>query len=664
MKTDVIVMGAGLSGLTAAALLARKGLKVTLIEQHYQPGGSCGAFRRGSRTFDQGTAMLFGFGASGFNPHRYVMNQLQQPITVIRHPSLYTPYYDGHPIPFSEDIEQYFSALTELFPEHMDGIRAFYAYMADLYYHAILADPIYMAPSEMTPKDGFLRFLKHPVRLLRLFRLFSQSAGDLLRRFVDSEDVVRFFNKLTSTYCYTLLDETPAILAVTMFMDNHHGGSYYPAGTSQQLPGKLEKSLEEDGGIIHYQTKACSMAFRDGVPYAVTAIRNDGDALTIEADDFIFSGTLSNLYHHVIPHELQSRETLSWIDQLEMTYPSVILYCAVDASVLPEGAQPIEMLANDPQAIDEKEITLYRFSLADHSICPEDEHLIMAIGPTFQKWPHPEDPEYDSDEYLVLKDQETARIMAVLEDHIPGFRAAVRYHSLATPSSIEYYTLKNGGSVAGPKQAMGQDLLKRHPAATQWKNLFVCGEGTVMGTGSPAVTISGVSAANMVLRRRSMKEFSAQDRTENVVIEITADELRKHCDEKGNVLISPNSIDDPYQLQLHDLAVTCQWCSDDACRTSCPYHIDIRGIMRRLECGNLTGARMEVSRSVSIQSHHSISDHFHPCLTCDRQCETQCLHTLIDETSVPIARTLLLLYQRDPHELKAAQTQEEPAGQP
>jgi phytoene dehydrogenase-like protein len=38
-RSDVIVIGAGISGLTAAALLAKSGLNVKLLEQHYQPGG-------------------------------------------------------------------------------------------------------------------------------------------------------------------------------------------------------------------------------------------------------------------------------------------------------------------------------------------------------------------------------------------------------------------------------------------------------------------------------------------------------------------------------------------------------------------------------------------------------------------------------------------------
>jgi prolycopene isomerase len=82
---DVIVIGGGLSGLTAASLLAKRQMKVAVIDKNYNPGGSCGIFKRGSVTFDQGSAMLYGFGESGFNAHRFVFNYLEEPIDIIQH---------------------------------------------------------------------------------------------------------------------------------------------------------------------------------------------------------------------------------------------------------------------------------------------------------------------------------------------------------------------------------------------------------------------------------------------------------------------------------------------------------------------------------------------------------------------------------------------------
>ena len=72
----VIAVGAGVAGLTAAALLANRGLAVTVVEGGDRPGGSYSAFRRLGVTYNLGTAMLFGFGERGFNPHRRLFEEL------------------------------------------------------------------------------------------------------------------------------------------------------------------------------------------------------------------------------------------------------------------------------------------------------------------------------------------------------------------------------------------------------------------------------------------------------------------------------------------------------------------------------------------------------------------------------------------------------------
>ena len=111
MEYDAIIIGGGLSGLTAGSLLAKSGLTVAVIEKSYNPGGSCGVFKRHGVTFDIGAAMLFGFGEKGFNAHRFVFDCLAEPIEVVKHELLYCMHFKGYRISFGADIDDFVEAL-------------------------------------------------------------------------------------------------------------------------------------------------------------------------------------------------------------------------------------------------------------------------------------------------------------------------------------------------------------------------------------------------------------------------------------------------------------------------------------------------------------------------------------------------------------------------
>jgi prolycopene isomerase len=569
MRYDVAIIGAGLSGLTAASLLAKRGLHVAVVDKNYEPGGSCGIFKRNNIIFDQGAAMLYGFGEKGFNAHRFVFNCLEEPIDVIKHDLLYCVNFKGKKIRFWPDVDMFAEELARVFPAEKENIKRFYHDLEIMYRHVMVESPSYATPDETEPDVSSKAFLRHPDSYTRFLGYLDKSARDLLNEYFSDPEIFKFFDKLTSTYCYTTVQEAPAVLAAVMFVDNHVGGSYYPAGSTLFLPGKLEKIIEENDGDMLLENEVVRILFGDGHPSGVELKSGDN----IYADNLIYSGTVWNLYGKLIDRAHLTAQRIEWAASQVPTHPSVVLYAHIHRRVIPEDTAPIEMLVGNPDSLDESEVTAYILSIDDRTLCDENGHVVVAIGPTFADW-------YDgnADDYLLMKEREKARLIAVLERRFPGFTEAVRYAEVATPRTIERYTLKNGGAVAGPKQMLGQHIFHRLHTRSEWDNLFCCGESTVMGTGTPTVTTSGISAANAVLKNLKLEPFKYQPSMKNYVRVVDkpfrAEGLYEGYPEETRAMMREAS--------------RCQYCENPQCSTDTDW--DIRGIMRRVAVGNFAGA--------------------------------------------------------------------------
>jgi prolycopene isomerase len=288
----------------------------------------------------------------------------------------------------------------------------------------------------------------------------------------------------------------------------------------------------------------------------------------------IYAGTVWNLYEKLIDPAYTTEARRNWAKNMVPTYPSVVLYSVVDRNIIPQDTQPIEMLVGNPDQLDESEVTAYILSIDDRTLCADDEHTVLAIGPTFENW-----ATSDPETYQKMKRNEEARLIAVLEKRFPNFSSAVRYAEVATPKTIERYTLKNGGAVAGPKQMLGQHMFRRLHTRSEWDNLFCCGESTVMGTGTPTVTTSGLSAANALLKKLGLQPFVYQQDMKNYVRIV----------EKP---FTEQMLYDTYPEQeqkIMRLARQCRFCEKPSCTNGS--FTDVRGMMRRVASGNFVGAK-------------------------------------------------------------------------
>jgi prolycopene isomerase len=573
---DVIVVGAGLGGMTAASLLAKRGLSVLMVDQQSKPGGSCTSFKREDFVFDVGTAMIYGFGDKGFKPFRFLINELEEPIDIVAHPTLARMTFEGQEIIFWPDVNRFLDELGELYPDEKAALRAFYADLYKMYENIVIKNEVVVPPSEFSARQGLRRLLSDPLGIIKMQKLLSISVKDLLDRYFHTPEIVHFFDKLCSAYAYTTAAETPAVLAATMFLDNHIGGVYYPAGGAQMLPNTIEKAFERDGGQALYHHLVDEILIENRRAYGVRL----SNGVEVFADRVIANATVWNLYGKLVRPEHIPPKRLAWAQSLIPTYPSMTLYIVVDRAALPEGVFPWEIFIENRAVIDHSDLTLYINALVDHTLCPPDKLVIMAIAPNMRTWPSPEDPEYRSKAYKDQKKQEAERMIAQIDQHYPGFSQHIETLIVGTPTTIERYMLKNGGAVGGPKNAIGQHMLQRLHARSEWKNLYICGDSTVMGTGAPATMVSGVGAANMVLRDLHKPEYDTRKFPKQYVHFVEQPYTRRPV-HTGDAITQENA---------HLAAAQCQGCERPACVAGCPAGIDIPGFLRRMEARNYVGA--------------------------------------------------------------------------
>ena len=599
MKKEVIFIGAGISGLTGAALLAKKGFKVTVVDAQFKPGGSCGIFKREDVIFEQGAAMIYGFGDMGFNPHRFVFNALEEPIDILKQDYLYAIHFNGHKILFYEDMDKFVEQLGQVFPDEKDNFKRFYDDFSDLYLKVIANQPTFTTPDVVTKEQGLMQLKSAPKAYLKILGYMNKNTEHILKKYFKSKEVFDFFNKLTSTYCYTNVQETPAILSAVMFVDNHFGGSYYPAGSTLNLIGKLEKVIEENNGDMIYIRKVEKILVKDDKVYGVKL----DDGKIIKGERVVNSGNVWNLYNNLIDKDLCKKER-EWANSLVPTYPSLVLFALVKDDVIPKDTLPIEMLVGDIKKIDEGEVTLYILSKDDYTLCPRGYQTVIAIGPTFKDWINPSG-DYHTEKYYKQKKEEENRILNLLENRFPGFKKSVSHVELSTPATLQRLVMKEKGAVAGPKQQLGQHMLKRLKTKGDIEGLYNCGESTVMGTGTPAVTVSGISVANLILRECNMQEYEQKyikgDYVTIVQKPYTGNDLK----------LSSNKTED----KIGKLAMKCQYCINPRCEKVCKNKIPIRDINRRLSVGNFYGARKLLNKYNE-----------NPCVNCENvSCEENCI---------------------------------------
>ncbi len=481
---DVIVIGSGIGGLSAAALLAKRGLKVAVFEQHYLAGGYCTSWERSVRipdqpreskerwtyVFDAGVHDVSGLYERGGVRSLLRMLGIENAIEWKRNQQEYFIGETHFKVP--EDADEFVSQLGERFPAESENIRRFFNEMQNVL-SEMYADieKTGGAPRGPDNADDLLAYPKtHP----HAYKWMDKPFNEMLDEFFRDQGLKEVLAALTG-----YLSDDPKSLTVgsmAPILGYYFNGGYYPVGGSRSLPNALVDMIEKHDGKIFLRTpvqrilvehdRAVGVELKNGQVHHAKAI-------------------LSNADTHKTFLELIGREHLSpkftkQIESLKSSTSAFIVFLGLD--IVPD-ISPITMLDDIgimvPSKIDSALAPAGHASVTLLKLLPEVD---------FVKW------DRKSHGYNQRKHEYADQMIASAEEIIPSLRQHITYRQEGSPATFARYAWTTNGSIYGPATGQKQLTIK-----TPIQNLYVAGSG-VMGGGVEAAAISGIHAANEICR--------------------------------------------------------------------------------------------------------------------------------------------------------------------
>jgi phytoene dehydrogenase-like protein len=483
---DVAIVGAGIGGLSTGALLAKRGLKVLVVEQHYLAGGYCTSFpRKGHSTFDAGVHEISGLGPKG--PVRFLMRELglENVLEFRRVTSEYVFPNIRFRVP--HNWKDFVSLLATHFPAEKENLSAFFDEMKGVYDD--LYRDIEMRNGVIGPPETAEEMMKYPLTHRHLFRWLNKSYLEMLNTYFTDAKLKDILCTLTGY----LTDDPKSLRAFSMapIFGYYFDGGYYPKGGSQAFADALVSVIRNNGGDVLLNKRVTRILVKDGTAYGISAESIPPREVRTEvykAGIVISNADVKQTFLHLIEPASLTSSFLKSVQAIEPSASAFMVFLSLDYD--PPMATLTFHTSETGAAIG---IAIPSKLDSDLAAQGGSAMTILTLIPDSdaKKW-NREAPDYTTRKEKLM--DELIDSAALL---LPDLRSHIVYKEAATPATFTRYTASYEGAIYGPK--LGQGLPFKSPI----RNLYLVGSGTFPGAGIEAVVISALIAAHDILPRNT-----------------------------------------------------------------------------------------------------------------------------------------------------------------
>ncbi|MFL0269357.1 phytoene desaturase family protein [Candidatus Clostridium radicumherbarum] len=481
MESKVVIIGAGLTGLSAGIHLQEKGIKTEIFEISGQAGGMCTSWERKGFRFDGCIHWMVGTRSDSpiYKLYREV-DALAEDTVIYNTESIKTEIQGIiYEIPLR--LEPFKNFLISLSPEDhtmIDELCSNIKIMRDT------RMPI-GAPSSITEFINLLRYSRGFLSVARKF------VGVTVKDYVE-----KFKNVLLKSVLYDLMPPQFSLMALFMMLGTRMGDNAgYPMGGAHDVINRMVNKYISLGGKINYQSKVEEIIVEND---RVTAVKSKGNLYPATA--VVAACDMYDTLKNMLGGKYKHPELDKMLESAELFDPVIVVSFGMKQRFnLPYSQTFIctEGIKTAPDLVS-YHINLRSFEF-DPTSAPENCSSVMVmLESKLDYWQNLR--KTDINRYRTEKQQIADRVVDFINQRIPGFKDAIAVTDVATPATyIRYANLYKASweGFAPTPEALKTNIRKTIDGV---KGLYLCGQWTTAGGGICTAVASGKDAAKSVLK--------------------------------------------------------------------------------------------------------------------------------------------------------------------
>ena len=509
---DVIVIGSGIGGLSTAALLARAGRRVLVLERHYTAGGFTHSYTRKGYEWDVGVHYI-----GKVHEARSVLRRIFDDITdgALKWAKM-DRVYDRIVFPdatydFVEGEENFREGISAAFPGERDAIAAYLAAVGEVRRAT-------RAFFSLRAMPRWLERAAHPLLARPYLKHARRTTLDFLRSLTGNE---RLIGVLCGQYGdYGLPPGESSFAVHAMVVDHYLGGGAYPVGGASRIARTIVPVIERAGGRVVVRAEVTRILVRKG---RATGIQLT-DGAEIEAPIVVSDAGVWNTFTKLLPAGSRSEPIRAKLERVPPSLSHLCLYVGLRQEAAELGL-PRTNLWIYPGYDHDANLQRYR----------NDRSAPLPVA--YVSFPSAKDPEWPKrhpgratvevigfapyewfrrwegtawrkrgTEYEAFKAELSERLLDTLYRHVPQVRGKVDYHELSTPLSTAHFCNYGRGEIYGVTHAPARFAQRWLLPRTPIRRLFLTGQDIVTA-GVGGALFGGVLAASAILGRNALKEL-------------------------------------------------------------------------------------------------------------------------------------------------------------